>query len=224
MTSEPLFIVLLGPPASGKGTQAARLKDHFGIPHVASGDLFRDHLKRETPLGARAKAFMDRGDLVPDDITIGMVMERLAETDAQEGAILDGFPRTIPQATALDEELAVRGHALKVVLSIEVPETVLVERVSGRRLCRTCGAAYHVRFNPPAEPGICDMDGGELFQRADDRPEVVRERLRVYREKTRPLAAYYETRGLLRVVDGDRPIDDVTDALCCAIADALSAD
>jgi adenylate kinase len=217
MTSDPLFVVLLGPPASGKGTQAARLRDALGLPHVASGDLFRDHLRRSTPLGAKAKTYMDRGDLVPDDITIGMVMDRLARRDALRGAILDGFPRTIPQAEALDRALQERGQSLAVVLSIEVPDEVLVERVSGRRLCRTCTSAYHIRHNPPAQEGICDKDGGELYQRSDDRSEVVRERLRIYWQKTSPLVQFYARRGLLETIDGDQPIDAVTDALCSAI-------
>lgn len=218
MSQDPLFIVLLGPPASGKGTQAARLRDALGLPHVASGDLFRENLKHDTPLGTGAKVFIDQGKLVPDDITIAMVMDRLGRQDAAAGAILDGFPRTIPQAEALDHALFEQGHALTLVLSIEVPDDVLVERVSGRRLCRVCGEAYHLRFSPPAREGVCDNDGGELHQRNDDEPAVVRERLTVHWSQTSPLIGYYSERGLLAVIDGEQAIDAVTEAMCSAIA------
>lgn len=217
VTREPKYIVLLGPPASGKGTQAARLREALHLPHVASGDLFRENLKNETELGLKAKGYMDRGELVPDDVTIAMVMERLSRPDCANGAILDGFPRTIAQAEALDEALARRGQQINVVPCITVPDEVLVERVSGRRLCRTCGEAYHVRFNPPRQPGICDKDGGELYQRDDDKPETVRKRLQVYREQTSPLIDYYRRRGLVVEINGDQPIDAVTADLLAAI-------
>jgi len=210
MAQEPQYIVLLGPPASGKGTQAARLCEELDLPHVASGDLFRENLKNETELGQKAKKYMDRGELVPDDITIAMVMERLSRPDCAGGAILDGFPRTIAQAEALDEALAAQGHKINAVLYIAVPDEVLVERVSGRRLCRVCGKAYHVKFNPPKQPGVCDEDGGDLYQRDDDRPETVRKRLKVYWEQTSPLIDYYRDQGMLVEVDGDQPIDAVT--------------
>jgi adenylate kinase len=209
MATEPRFIVLLGPPASGKGTQAARLREALGLPHVASGDLFRENLKNETKLGLKAKVYMDRGELVPDDVTIGMVMERLNRPDCAGGALFDGFPRTIAQAEALDQALAERGHRISVVPYIAVPDEVLVDRVSGRRLCRVCGEAYHVKFNPPKRPGVCDNDGGELYQRDDDKPETVRKRLQVYWEQTSPLIDYYRDRGVLVEVDGDQPIDAV---------------
>ena len=218
MTRDPLYIALLGPPASGKGTQAARLREALGLPHVASGDLFRENLKNETELGTMAKAYMDRGELVPDDITIAMVMERLDRQDCARGALLDGFPRTIPQADALDEALAARGQSLKVVLNIVVPDDVLVERVSGRRLCPVCGEAYHVRFNPPRNPGVCDNDGGRLYQRDDDKPAIVRQRLEVYWRQTNPLVDRYRRAGLLVEIDGDQPIDSVTDDLTAAIS------
>lgn len=217
VTREPKYIVLLGPPASGKGTQAARLREALNLPHVASGDLFRENLKNETELGLRAKGYMDRGELVPDDVTIAMVMERLSRPDCASGAILDGFPRTIAQAEALDEALARRGQRINLVPCITVPDEVLVERVSGRRLCRTCGEAYHVRFNPPRQPGICDKDGGELYQRDDDKPETVRKRLQVYREQTSPLIDYYRRRNLVVEINGDQPIDAVTADLLAAI-------
>ena len=218
VTRDPLYIALLGPPASGKGTQAARLREALGLPHVASGDLFRENLKNETELGTMAKAYMDRGELVPDDITIAMVMERLDRQDCARGALLDGFPRTIPQADALDEALAARGQSLKVVLNIVVPDDVLVERVSGRRLCPVGGEAYHVRFNPPQIPGVCDNDGGLLYRRDDDKPAIVRQRLRVYWEQTSPLIDRYRRGGLLVEINGDQPIDAVTDDLAAGIA------
>jgi len=218
VTVEPKFIVLLGPPASGKGTQAARLREALDLPHVASGDLFRENLKNETELGLKAKVYMDRGELVPDDVTIAMVMERLGRPDCAGGALLDGFPRTIAQAEALDRALAERGHNISVVPYMAVPDEVLVERVSGRRLCRVCGEAYHVKFNPPQQPGVCDADGGELYQRDDDRPETVRKRLEVYWEQTSPLVDYYRRRGVLVEVNGDQPIDAVTADLRAAVS------
>jgi adenylate kinase len=210
MSAEPRFIVLLGPPASGKGTQAARLREALSLPHIASGDLFRENLKNETELGKKAKVYMDRGDLVPDDITIGMVMDRLSRPDCAGGALFDGFPRTIAQAEALGQALADKGYKISLVPNIVVPDDVLVERVSGRRLCRTCGEAYHVKFNPPKQPGVCDTDGGELYQRDDDNAETVRQRLKVYWDQTSPLIDYYRRQGVLVEVNGDQPIDAVT--------------
>jgi adenylate kinase len=219
MSTEPMYIVLLGPPASGKGTQAARLREVLGLPHVASGDLFRENLKNETELGLKAKAYMDRGELVPDDVTIAMVMERLNRPDCASGAILDGFPRTIAQAEALERALAAQGHRIRLVPSIVVPDEVLVERVSGRRLCRVCGEAYHVRFNPPRQPGVCDNDGGELYQRDDDKPETVRKRLKVYWEQTSPLVDHYRCQGVLVEINGEQSIDAVAADLRAAILD-----
>jgi len=186
-TVESRFLILLGPPMSGKGTQAARLTQLLGIPQISSGDLFRDNIKNQTNLGLEAKKYMDRGDLVPDEITIGMVNERLHREDCLEGALLDGFPRTIPQAETLDEILVGVDASLAVVISIAVPEDVLVERASGRRICRTCGQSYHLKFDPPKESGKCDKDGGELYQREDDKAETVRQRLAVYQAQTSPL-------------------------------------
>ena len=217
MAAEPKYIVLLGPPASGKGTQATRLRETLDLPHVASGDLFRENLKNETELGLKAKVYMDRGELEPDDVTIAMVMDRLSRSDCTSGALLDGFPRTIAQAEALDEALAAHGHKISLVPSIVVPDAVLVERVSGRRLCRVCGEAYHVRFNPPKQPGVCDKDGGELYQRDDDNPETVRQRLQVYWQQTSPLIDYYRNQGVLVEVNGDQSIDAVAADLRAAI-------
>jgi adenylate kinase len=194
---------------SGKGTQAAQLTQVLGIPQVSSGDLFRENIKQGTDLGLEAKGYIDRGDLVPDQITIGMVKERLNREDARGGALLDGFPRTIPQAEALDGILEELGEELSAVISIEVPEEVLVERASGRRICRGCGHSYHLVFHPPVEEGICDLDGGELYQREDDLPETVRQRLAVYRELTSPLIDYYQQRELLKKVNGDQGIEQV---------------
>ena len=211
MPAESRFLILLGPPMSGKGTQAARLTQLLGIPQVSSGDLFRDSIKNQTNLGLEAKKYMDRGDLVPDEVTIGMVKERLHRDDCLGGALLDGFPRTIPQAEALDEILAGLGGLVTAVLSVAVPEDVLVERASGRRICRGCGQTYHLKFDPPKEPGICDEDGGELYQREDDKPETVRQRLAVYQEQTSPLIEFYRVRDILREINGDQPIEKVTD-------------
>ena len=211
MPVESRFLILLGPPMSGKGTQAARLTQLLGIPQVSSGDLFRDNIKNQTNLGLEAKKYMDRGDLVPDEITIGMVKERLHREDCLGGALLDGFPRTIPQAETLDEILVGIDALLAVVISVAVPEDVLVERASGRRICRTCGQSYHLKFDPPKESGICDEDGGELYQREDDKQETVRQRLAVYQAQTSPLVEFYRARGILHEVNGDQTIDNVAD-------------
>jgi adenylate kinase len=209
----PQYIILLGPPASGKGTQAAQLREFLHLPHVASGDLFRENLKNETDLGKQAKSYMDRGALVPDDVTIGMVLERLSRPDTAAGALLDGFPRTIAQAEALDKALQAKGQKISLVPSIEVPDDVLIERVSGRRLCPTCGESYHIKFNPPKNPGVCDNDGGKLYQRDDDNSETVRNRLKVYWEQTNPLINYYRNQGILVEINGDQPIAAVQEDL-----------
>jgi adenylate kinase len=217
MADRPRFFVLLGPPMSGKGTQAARLSASLNIPQISSGDLFRYNIKNQTDLGREAKSFMDRGDLVPDQVTIGMVAERLKREDCRRGALLDGFPRTIPQAEALDGILKELGASLTGVLSINVPENVLVERASGRRICRSCGQSYHLAFHPPAAEGICDLDGGELYQREDDLPDTVRQRLEVYQAQTSPLVEFYRSRGLLREIDGDQSIDEVGEAITAVV-------
>ena len=221
MSNEPVYIILLGPPASGKGTQAERLQKALGLPHVASGDLFRYNLKNETELGLKAKAYMEKGELVPDEITIDMVMDRLDRPDCADGALLDGFPRTIAQAEALDAALAEKGAEVTRVLNIIVPDDELVARVTGRRLCRECGASYHVRFNPPEEPGVCDKCGGELYQRKDDTEATARNRIAVYWEQTSPLINYYKAKGILVNVDGDQAIDEVTEALMDAVSDLI---
>jgi adenylate kinase len=215
---EPKYIVLIGAPGAGKGTQAARLREHLNLPHVASGDLFRENLKNRTELGLKAKAYMDRGELVPDDVTIAMVMERLSRPDCANGALLDGFPRTIAQAEALDQALAATGRKIGVVPYIAVPDEALVERLSGRWLCRTCGESYHTLFNPPRRAGVCDKDGGELYQRDDDKPETVRNRLKVYWQQTSPLIDYYRRRGVLVEINGDQAIETVEADLKAAVA------
>jgi adenylate kinase len=212
-----VVLVLMGPPGAGKGTQAERLASELEIPHLSTGNLLREHLVRKTEIGERARGFMDRGELVPDDVVIEMLHERAEQPDGRHGFLLDGFPRTLEQARALEAELLRRAeeHGPIVLRAIElhVPDEVLVRRLAGRRTCRTCGRAQHLEFSPPRVPGRCDRCGGELYQRDDDRPEVVQERLAVYRRQTLPVERYYEERGLLVRLDGDRPPDEVFAAL-----------
>jgi adenylate kinase len=205
----PTYILLLGPPGSGKGTQAKLIQRAEHILHVASGDLFRENIKNQTRLGLEAKSYMDRGELVPDDVTTAMVLERLARPDGQSGALLDGFPRTVPQAESLDRALEGRAEKLDLVISIEVPDERIVERLSGRLICRLCGETYHVEHNPPLKPGVCDTDGGELYRREDDNPSTVRNRIQVYWTQTTPLIEYYESKGILDSVNGNQPIAKV---------------
>ena len=209
MPEERLFLVLLGGPGAGKGTQAERLSKNLGIPQVSTGDLFREHLKKETELGLLAKGFMERGELVPDQVTVDMVRDRLSRPDAARGAILDGFPRTIAQAEALHALLAELGSRLAVVPYIRVPEEVLLERLAGRWTCNKCGAMYHQLFNAPRVAGVCDRCGGELYQRPDDTPETQKHRIEVYFEQTAPLIDYYREQGLLVEVDGRQGIEEI---------------
>lgn len=215
--SKAKFIVLLGAPGAGKGTQATYLEEELGIPHVSSGDLFRENLREETELGKLARTYMDRGELVPDEVTIAMVKERLARPDCAEGVILDGFPRTIAQAQALDGILAEKGHKIGVVPYIKVTDEVLLARLAGRWTCRQCGAIYHQLFSPPKVAGRCDECGGELYQRADDTPETQRRRIEVYFQQTTPLIEHYRERGLLVEIDGEQPIERVRADLLAAI-------
>jgi adenylate kinase len=209
-TGKQLNVVLLGAPGSGKGTQAERIAPAFGVPHISTGDMLRAALQAGTELGLTAKKYMYAGELVPDDVVVGIIRERLAEPDAARGFLLDGFPRTLEQAAALDAMLAAAGRALNVVLLIDGPEEELVRRLAGRRACRDCGKGYHVIFDPPRQEGVCDVCGGQLYQRADDAEETVRNRLAVYRRQTEPLVGYYAERGVLqKVFGGGRMPDEV---------------
>jgi adenylate kinase len=202
-------IVLVGAPGAGKGTQAARMVARYAMPHISTGDIFRKAVADGTPLGLEAKKFMDAGELVPDEVVIGIVAERLSEADATDGFILDGFPRTLAQADALDAALAAAGRELDAVVLVDVPRKELVSRLTSRRQCRDCGRIYNVRVAPPAVEGVCDACGGEVYQRDDDTVETVTNRLDVYESQTEPLVAYYRDKGVLRAVDGTGPIDDV---------------
>ncbi len=211
-----MYIVLLGPPGAGKGTQAQRIAAATGLLHISTGDMFREHVRNNTELGQLANQYMSRGELVPDEVTISMLLERISRDDARAGAMFDGFPRNVTQARALDEALASRGARVDRALLITVSDDELVARLGGRWICRTCGRLYHERNDPPRQPGTCDACGGELYQRDDDRPEVVRARL----EKQKPpadLIEHYRTAGVLREIDGERPLDAVTTALLEAI-------
>lgn len=204
-----LNIILMGLPGAGKGTQAERIVDEFQIPHISTGDAFRAAVKEETPLGKKAKEYMDKGLLVPDEIVIGIVKERLGKDDCQKGFMLDGFPRTVPQAEALENILSEMGKSIDHVINIQVPRDILLERLTGRRICKQCGATYHVIFNPPAKEGVCDKCGGELYQREDDNEETVATRLDVNIEQTEPLIKFYEEKGTLRNINGDQDINKV---------------
>lgn len=213
----PTYIVLLGPPGAGKGTQAQIISQTLNLPHISSGDIFRENLKNQTELGKLASGFMNRGELVPDDVTIAMIRDRLMRPDCKNGALLDGFPRTPAQAQALGSMLAGFAGQVDAVPYISVPEDVLIERLTGRWTCRAQGHVYHEKFNPPAKPGICDADGSELYQREDDKAETVKRRIRVYLEQTEPLIEYYRQLGLLIEVDGQKAIDEVTADLLAAL-------
>jgi len=215
-----IYIVLLGPPGAGKGTQAQILAEKMKLVHVSSGDLFRENLKNKTELGRQAQSFVDRGELVPDDITIGMVRDRLMQTDCENGAILDGFPRTPAQAEALTKLLADLGGKVVSVPFIYVPDGVLIDRLAGRWTCQAQGHIYHEKNNPPQVPGICDQDGSALYQREDDKHETVMRRIQVYQEQTAPLIDYYRQQNLLFQVDGTIGIENVTDRLLKAIQEA----
>ncbi|GAA1009286.1 adenylate kinase [Acrocarpospora pleiomorpha] len=203
-------VVLVGPPGAGKGTQAQFIASHLSIPKISTGDIFRANVSGGTELGKLAKGFMDRGDLVPDEVTIAMVRDRLAENDAQAGFLLDGFPRNVAQAEVLKKMLADFGIGLDLVLELVVDDDEVVRRLAGRRTCRSCGKVWHVDFDPPKVDGICDACGGELFQRDDDREETIRHRLEVYQEQTAPLISFYADEGILRGVDATGPVEEVT--------------
>lgn len=210
-------VVLLGAPGAGKGTQAALVAEHFGIPHVASGDLFRANLAAGTRLGLMAKSYMERGALVPDEVVIDIVLDRINQPDCAQGVLLDGFPRTHEQAVALDEALEAQGRKIDVVPYIQVRPEILIARLSGRAICRAAQHPYHLVYRPPKVMGKCDIDGSELYQRPDDQMETVRRRQEVFFRETRPLIAYYEARGLLAEVDGERSVTQVYDSLVAVI-------
>lgn len=202
-------IIMLGAPGAGKGTQAKLLAKEFQIPHISTGDIFRMNIKEGTDLGKEAKRYMDQGQLVPDSLTIQLVIDRLGKEDCANGYILDGFPRTIPQAESLDEALNKLDDKLDFAINVEVPDENITERMAGRRACLSCGATYHVAFNPPKKEGVCDICQGELILRDDDKPETVKERLGVYHKQTQPLISYYEKQGLLVTVDGTQKVEEV---------------
>ncbi|KAF0110461.1 MAG: adenylate kinase, partial [Chloroflexi bacterium] len=214
------YYVLLGPPGAGKGTQAKIIAEKYGLIHVSSGDLFRDNLKRQTDLGKLAQTFMNKGELVPDDVTIDMIRERLSRPDCKNGALLDGFPRTPAQADALATMLKEFKDAVDLVPYISVPESVLIERLCGRWTCRSNGHVYHEKYNPPQLSGVCDLDGSELYQRDDDRSETVEKRIKVYVEQTSPLIEYYRRNNLIAEIDGKKAIEDVTAELLAALEEA----
>jgi adenylate kinase len=210
-------LLLMGPPGAGKGTQAEALVLRYNIPHISTGDIFRAALREGTPLGLQAREYMDKGQLVPDDLVVGIVVDRLESLEEGSGFLLDGFPRTLPQAQALDQRLQDLKGALDAVINIEVPPPVIVERLTGRRVCRQCSTTYHVKHHPPQVRGVCDTCGGELYQRDDDALETVQERLEVYTHQTQPLKEYYRSRGLLVNVDGTQDIPKVLEAITAAL-------
>lgn len=212
-------VIMLGPPGAGKGTQASRISEHYGVPHVSTGNIFRANVKGDTELGRRAREYMDAGELVPDGIVIDMVDDRLAQPDAADGFVLDGFPRTVPQAQALEDLLIDLQAPLDVVLRLAIEDETVVARLTGRRVCRASDHTYHVDNDPPEQPGVCDADGTELYQREDDRREVVLNRLEVYHEETEPLEMFYWRRGLLRDLKAVGSVDEVTDRALHILAD-----
>ena len=208
-----LNLVLLGPPGSGKGTQGERLNEDLRLPYYATGDILRAAVRDETELGREAKAYMDKGDLVPDEVIVGVIAERIDSSEALDGFILDGFPRTTPQAEALDAKLEDLGRAVTAVLLIDVSDDEVVRRLGGRRTCEANGHVFHVEFEPPQQEGVCDIDGSELIVRDDDKPEVIRKRLETYHEKTEPLVSYYDNRSVLRRIDGEAAPEEVAEAI-----------
>lgn len=206
-------IIMLGAPGAGKGTQAKRIAEKYTIPHISTGDIFRANIKNGTELGQKAKQYMDQGLLVPDELTCDLVMDRIQQDDCKNGFVLDGFPRTIPQAEALDEALTKIGQKMDYAIDVDVPDENIVNRMGGRRACLSCGATYHVEFNPTKQEGICDACGAQTVLRDDDKPETVQKRLSVYHDQTQPLIDYYSRQGILKSVDGTQPMEAVFDAI-----------
>lgn len=211
-----MIIILLGPPGAGKGTQAGAISEKYNIPHISTGDIFRANLKEGTPLGLEAKKYMDAGALVPDELVVRIVGDRLKASDAAGGALLDGFPRTVAQAEALSAYLGEGGRQVDFCLCLEVPDGVLLSRLAGRRMCRQCGAGFHVEFSPPPADGRCQC-GGEIYQRDDDMEATIQNRLKVYHEQTSPLVAWYKERGLLRAIDGQGPVEEIKKRIFAAL-------
>ncbi len=206
-------IIMLGAPGAGKGTQAKMIADKYGVPHISTGDIFRANIKNGTELGMEAKKYMDQGLLVPDELTVRILLDRVAQDDCKNGYVLDGFPRTIPQAEVLDSELTKLGDHIDYAINVDVPDENIVKRMSGRRACLTCGATYHIEHVPPKKEGICDVCGSELVLRDDDKPETVKNRLNVYHEQTQPLIDFYTEKGVLKTVDGTVPMEEVFTAI-----------
>lgn len=206
-------IIMLGAPGAGKGTQAKMIADKYGVPHISTGDIFRANIKNDTELGMEAKKYMDQGLLVPDELTVRILLDRVAQDDCKNGYVLDGFPRTIPQAEVLDSELTKLGDHIDYAINVDVPDENIVKRMSGRRACLTCGATYHIEHVPPKKEGICDVCGSELVLRDDDKPETVKNRLNVYHEQTQPLIDFYTEKGVLKTVDGTVPMEEVFAAI-----------
>ena len=206
-------IIMLGAPGAGKGTQAKKIAAQYSIPHISTGDIFRANIKNNTELGQKAKTYMDKGELVPDSLVVDLIMDRFKEADCANGYVLDGFPRTIPQAEALDNALKANGEKVDFAINVEVPDENIINRMSGRRACVGCGATYHIKYNPTKVEGVCDACGEKLILRDDDKPETVKNRLSVYHEQTQPLIEYYSVKGVLKEVDGTQPMDDVFAAI-----------
>ena len=206
-------IIMLGAPGAGKGTQAKMIAEKYGVPHVSTGDIFRANIKNGTELGKEAKQYMDQGLLVPDELTVRILLDRVAQDDCKNGYVLDGFPRTIPQAEVLDSELSKLGDHIDYAIDVDVPDENIIKRMSGRRACLTCGATYHIEHVPPKTEGICDKCGSELVLRDDDKPETVKNRLKVYHEQTQPLIDFYTNKGVLKTVDGTLPMEEVFAAI-----------
>ena len=208
-----LKIIMLGAPGAGKGTQAKKIAENYSIPPISTGDIFRANIKNNTELGQKAKTYMDKGELVPDELVVDLIMDRFKEADCANGYVLDGFPRTIPQAEALDKALNAQGEAVDFAINVEVPDENIINRMSGRRACVGCGATYHIQFNPTKVEGVCDACGEKLILRDDDKPETVKNRLSVYHEQTQPLIDYYAKKNVLAEVDGTKDMEDVFDAI-----------
>lgn len=206
-------IIMLGAPGAGKGTQAKQIAAKYHIPHISTGDIFRANIKNNTELGQKAKTYMDKGMLVPDELTCDLVMDRIAEDDCKNGFVLDGFPRTIPQAEALKSALTKTNQSIDYAIDVDVPDENIISRMSGRRACLNCGATYHIVFNPTKQEGICDACGNETVLRDDDKPETVKKRLEVYHDQTKPLIDFYKAEGILKSVDGTQPMDEVFSAI-----------